>query len=145
MLKGARNGDWDHLADYIEGDGLLTQELRAFISAGIVRGNIKRSRNRPPKAESQSKARASFMLRAITEGTTREVAIRNAIDEFSVSRRTIERDWERHGSGLKSAYRLALALRRCTSNLKEELGCYQLSATALNRPYFSPDVLVATH
>jgi hypothetical protein len=90
------NGDWETLAQYIERGSEITSAMRKFI-AGVLRGQIKRPRGRPRKAEIDERAEAIAWFvhearqKAKQEGARAPKIIEAAAKHFKVTTRTVQR------------------------------------------------------
>jgi hypothetical protein len=94
----AERGDWEPLAVYLEAGLPRTREMQDFLVS------VLRQKKRRPNNRSQSVAtlmaeldRARFVLKRTQSGQKRARAIDEAVSEFNVNRRTIERNvkvWE---------------------------------------------------
>jgi hypothetical protein len=93
LMADARNGDWDALAQHIEAGHVITDEMREFL-AGVLRKEIKRSANRPPKASTRWRHLHLGLVRVSLQeqaGLSATKADDEIIKRFGVDRSTIQR------------------------------------------------------
>jgi len=92
FLDPAEHGDWDILATHIEQGGKLTDAMRKFV-AKILRGEVKRSANRPfsMKTIYQHVRIGAYVRTQQKKGLTRTNAIKQAAERYGLNVRTVKR------------------------------------------------------
>jgi len=89
VLRWAKGGDWDALADYIEEGGERTPEIEAFI-VGVLRGAKKQKK---PATQAKHKRDFQIIKYILTERgdrKTKAAAIGGAVNKFNLAYDTIE-------------------------------------------------------
>jgi hypothetical protein len=90
-LGGARAGDWRFLADHLEGRGLVSAEIRAFLVA-VLRQEVRRPNNRVQTSEKNwEQLERAELVWETEQKIGREAAIDEAATGLGVNRRTIQR------------------------------------------------------
>jgi len=100
VLLGARDGDWESLALYLEAGMPVTPDIRKFLSE-VLRGDRKRPNNRSPSASTVSREYeiAEFVKKQEDAGKRRGV-IAKSEEEFHCSRSTVQRALRKHRNSL---------------------------------------------
>jgi hypothetical protein len=134
VIRWARVGDWDVLADYILGGNRITAEMRDFLGA-ILRQQVKRPNNRARTLKNLSAIinRVQFFLSLPDYETQRENAVTQTAEKFGVDRRTVQRNLEE----CEDAVKLLLLAKHASAQHRCVPVRYTVSAGALSQHFMS--------
>jgi hypothetical protein len=111
VAEGARHGDWETLAAYIEGGGEITEEMRPTIVA-CLRGEPRIGNPPKTRTEIESYARALFVIQHEQEGMKLARAKEAAQEWFGVSDTTLKKDMKANEGGLRKLKKFYSVVRK---------------------------------
>jgi hypothetical protein len=94
ILRWARRGDWDFLAEYILHGEKITDDMREFLAA-VLQRRVKKPNNRAPSLQKWLGgpfARVQFFISLVDGGLGRERAVGLTAEKFGIDRRSVRRD-----------------------------------------------------